>query len=361
MHSGYRDFCGTNCTRRAQSRTDGFDTRDGAPDLLRPPPDGRRPRGSRGALLRTPVPPRAPGAALPAQGRTGETPPTAGADSSGAFEHSQPGAEQAAEPDTHRPRPTSDGVPAQPGGAQTGAGTVPGAVPGSGTPAGAERRGAPLEPDRRTGQPTTPGQPTPMRRDGDRLRFVGAATRRIARGMDLDEIVMGLCRATVPTFADAILVYLREPLPVGDERPTGPLVLRLRRTDRIPAERDTESGFTPRPSPSPPSWTRSAPNCARCGRAARSPRCCAGCDRSSRTRPPPAPPCPNCSATGGISPYPTAGGRSSRRCAAGAGDRGSPVPARPGARRLRGRRPAGRRPARHAQRPRHRQGGAVRA
>ncbi|MCZ9339657.1 serine/threonine protein phosphatase, partial [Streptomyces sp. TRM76130] len=87
-----------------------------------------------------------------------------------------------------------------------------------------------------------PGQPTPMRRDGDRLRFVGAATRRIARGMDLDEIVMGLCRATVPTFADAILVYLREPLPVGDERPTGPLVLRLRRTDRIPAERDTEGG-----------------------------------------------------------------------------------------------------------------------
>ncbi|WP_345630272.1 SpoIIE family protein phosphatase [Streptomyces thinghirensis] len=215
------------------------------------PPTGGDPADPRGALLRTPVPPRAPGAALPAQGRTGETPPTAGADSSGAFEHSQPGAEQAAEPDTHRPRPTSDGVPAQPGGAQTGAGTVPGAVPGSGTPAGAERRGAPLEPDRRTGQPTTPGQPTPMRRDGDRLRFVGAATRRIARGMDLDEIVMGLCRATVPTFADAILVYLREPLPVGDERPTGPLVLRLRRTDRIPAERDTESGFTPAAQPEP--------------------------------------------------------------------------------------------------------------
>nr|WP_037932175.1 ATP-binding SpoIIE family protein phosphatase [Streptomyces sp. SPB78] len=45
---------------------------------------------------------------------------------------------------------------------------------------------------------------------------------------------MGLCRASVPVFADAILVYLRDPLPVGDERPTGPLVLRLRRTDRIP-------------------------------------------------------------------------------------------------------------------------------
>ncbi|RLU80875.1 serine/threonine protein phosphatase [Streptomyces griseocarneus] len=69
---------------------------------------------------------------------------------------------------------------------------------------------------------------------GERLRFVGAATRRIARGIDLDEIVLGLCRATVPTFADAILVYLRDPLPVGDERPAGPVVLRLRRTDQLP-------------------------------------------------------------------------------------------------------------------------------
>ncbi|GAA3492375.1 MULTISPECIES: SpoIIE family protein phosphatase [Streptomyces] len=73
----------------------------------------------------------------------------------------------------------------------------------------------------------------PARTEGDRLRFVGAATRRIARGIDLDEIVLGLCRATVPTFSDAILVYLRDPLPVGDERPAVPFVLRLRRTDRL--------------------------------------------------------------------------------------------------------------------------------
>lgn len=207
------------------------------------PPTGADPTDPRGGLRHSPVPPRTSGAALPAQGRTGETPPTPGADSPGVFEHSQPGAEQAAEPDTHRPRPTPEGVPVQPGGAQSG----PGA---SATP---ERRGASSAPvtERRTGQPTAPGKPTPMRRDGDRLRFVGAATRRIARGMDLDEIVMGLCRATVPTFSDAILVYLREPLPVGDERPTGPLVLRLRRTDRIPAERDTESGFTPPAQPEP--------------------------------------------------------------------------------------------------------------
>ncbi|MEU5836466.1 SpoIIE family protein phosphatase [Streptomyces diacarni] len=72
------------------------------------------------------------------------------------------------------------------------------------------------------------------RRGGDRLRFVGAATRRIARGVDLDETVLGLCRASVPAYSDAILVYLRDPLPVGDERPTGSFILRLRRSDRIP-------------------------------------------------------------------------------------------------------------------------------
>ncbi|WP_405712191.1 SpoIIE family protein phosphatase [Streptomyces xanthophaeus] len=84
-------------------------------------------------------------------------------------------------------------------------------------------------------EPARSGPPADSvaRREGDRLRFVGAATRRIARGIDLDEIVLGLCRATVPTFSDAILVYLRDPLPVGDERPVGPVVLRLRRTDRL--------------------------------------------------------------------------------------------------------------------------------
>ncbi|MFI1285065.1 SpoIIE family protein phosphatase [Streptomyces sp. NPDC020858] len=86
---------------------------------------------------------------------------------------------------------------------------------------------------------------TAARREGDRLRFVGAATRRIARGIDLDEIVLGLCRATVPTFSDAILVYLRDPLPVGDERPVGPVVLRLRRTDRLrPIDDLTDSSTT---------------------------------------------------------------------------------------------------------------------
>ncbi|MFC7910584.1 ATP-binding SpoIIE family protein phosphatase [Streptomyces nigra] len=204
------------------------------------PEAGVDPAEPHGALARSSAPratstrPSGGGAALPAQARTGETPSTPGTTApSGPSkeppvivgngpEHAQP---SVAEPDAHRPRPAPEAIPPQPGAEQP--------------PASAERR---------TGQGVQPGRPTPMRRDGDRLRFVGAATRRIARGIDLDEIVMGLCRATVPTFSDAILVYLRDPLPVGDERPTGPVVLRLRRTDRIPEERDTE-GFLP---PAPP-------------------------------------------------------------------------------------------------------------
>ncbi|MFI2257952.1 SpoIIE family protein phosphatase [Streptomyces tubercidicus] len=106
--------------------------------------------------------------------------------------------------------------------------------------------GPPPVPPARSAHPGESGEVAAARQaGGDRLRFIGAATRRIARGIDLDEIVLGLCRATVPTFADAILVYLRDPLPVGDERPTGPVVLRLRRTDRIPEEPDTNGARLP--------------------------------------------------------------------------------------------------------------------
>ncbi|MGK5446467.1 SpoIIE family protein phosphatase [Streptomyces radiopugnans] len=113
---------------------------------------------------------------------------------------------------------------------------------GGDEPAGRSRPAAPEPADRDAG-PVAAGHPGAEepderaereRRGGDRLRFVGAATRRIARGVDLDETVLGLCRASVPAFSDAILVYLRDPLPVGDERPTGPFLLRLRRTDRLP-------------------------------------------------------------------------------------------------------------------------------
>ncbi|MEV6807248.1 SpoIIE family protein phosphatase [Streptomyces sp. NPDC017248] len=233
------------------------------------PQPGVDPADSRGALPRTPAQPG--GAALSAQARAGAAPPgpgpatTRGKGEDGMGkehpadgpEHSQPavtepvgapaayGGPPAREKPSvgekpsvaeHRPRPASEGIPAQPG---------------------ADQERVPDGPERRSGRGLPPGRPMPMRRDGDRLRFVGAATRRIARGLDLDEIVMGLCRATVPTFSDAILVYLRDPLPVGDERPTGPVVLRLRRTDRIPEERDTDgvllsSAFEPEPEPAGP-------------------------------------------------------------------------------------------------------------
>ncbi|WP_328384832.1 SpoIIE family protein phosphatase [Streptomyces sp. NBC_00400] len=115
-------------------------------------------------------------------------------------------------------------------------------VPGPGSPP----QDPPAAPPARSAHPGESSEVAAARQaGGDRLRFIGAATRRIARGIDLDEIVLGLCRATVPTFADAILVYLRDPLPVGDERPTGPVVLRLRRTDRIPEEPDTNGGRLP--------------------------------------------------------------------------------------------------------------------
>ncbi|MFD4766653.1 SpoIIE family protein phosphatase [Streptomyces niveus] len=108
---------------------------------------------------------------------------------------------------------------------EASAAAVPPPVPSVPAPATAQATASPSVP---------PQDPVgAARREGDRLRFVGAATRRIARGIDLDEIVLGLCRATVPTFSDAILVYLRDPLPVGDERPVAPFVLRLRRTDRL--------------------------------------------------------------------------------------------------------------------------------
>ncbi len=138
-----------------------------------------------------------------------------------------------------RQRPQDPAVP--PAGPRRGR-----SASGGGPRRQAEEPVRPETPPARSAHPTEGGEPMPARQPGgDRLRFVGAATRRIARGIDLDEIVLGLCRATVPTFADAILVYLRDPLPVGDERPAGPVVLRLRRTDRIPEEADTNGGRLP--------------------------------------------------------------------------------------------------------------------
>ncbi|MER7957593.1 SpoIIE family protein phosphatase [Streptomyces sp. NPDC096030] len=157
----------------------------------------------------------------------------------------------------HTPDGTGDGggrpVPGQ---VTPPTAAAPGGTPAqAGAPAAAMAvNAAPATP----GASGTPGAPPSQdgaaaRREGDRLRFVGAATRRIARGIDLDEIVLGLCRATVPTFSDAILVYLRDPLPVGDERPVAPFVLRLRRTDRLRLTdvEGEELTLVPDPDPTP--------------------------------------------------------------------------------------------------------------
>ncbi|WP_435243184.1 SpoIIE family protein phosphatase [Streptomyces cucumeris] len=143
--------------------------------------------------------------------------------------------------DTGRPGAAAGEHPAQPVESADAVATAAGEVAYTGTGGGMP----PVPPAGGTGGAGAAETAAARDRGGDRLRFVGAATRRIARGIDLDEIVLGLCRATVPTFADAILVYLRDPLPVGDERPVGPVVLRLRRTDRIPLDPDTDSGRLP--------------------------------------------------------------------------------------------------------------------
>ncbi|MGI5480942.1 SpoIIE family protein phosphatase [Streptomyces lavendofoliae] len=134
------------------------------------------------------------------------------------------------------------------GGARTGSGAGAGGGTGGARGGGPAGAAGPLDALPVQGGPAAGGGREPVaatRREGDRLRFVGAATRRIARGIDLDEIVLGLCRATVPTFSDAILVYLRDPLPVGDERPVDPFVLRLRRTDRLRlTEDETDLGLS---------------------------------------------------------------------------------------------------------------------
>ncbi|MFE3830572.1 SpoIIE family protein phosphatase [Streptomyces sp. NPDC059092] len=82
-----------------------------------------------------------------------------------------------------------------------------------------------------------PGTELVVKRESDRMRFVGAAARRISGGMDIDEVVLALCRATVPVFSDVILVYLRDPLPVGDQRPLSPFLLRLGRNEGRPSFR----------------------------------------------------------------------------------------------------------------------------
>ncbi|MEU9863366.1 SpoIIE family protein phosphatase [Streptomyces sp. NPDC047971] len=189
----------------------------------------------------------------PTSASAGATPP--GRDGTSAERGGAPGHGAAPAGRDGAPTGQTDETAAHGGGsADRGAGSADPVAPGTGTPG---QGGVSPAPTAAMAVNVTPGAAPQdvlaARREGDRLRFVGAATRRIARGIDLDEIVLGLCRATVPTFSDAILVYLRDPLPVGDERPVAPFVLRLRRTDRLRlAEVEGEElTLVPDPDPTP--------------------------------------------------------------------------------------------------------------
>ncbi|MCC2280821.1 SpoIIE family protein phosphatase [Streptomyces sp. ET3-23] len=166
-------------------------------------------------------------------------------------------------PARRRPGNRAPGSGAEPAERGNGPAAGPAGEPGAGPEPQPPADAAPAPHGASGTDPAPHGAPA----SGERLRFVGAATRRIARGIDLDEIVLGLCRATVPTFADAILVYLRDPLPVGDERPVGPVVLRLRRTDRLPeyVRADGEEGGGgpqgERPDPGPALAETAAERC----------------------------------------------------------------------------------------------------
>ncbi|MFF6979900.1 SpoIIE family protein phosphatase [Streptomyces sp. NPDC008343] len=82
----------------------------------------------------------------------------------------------------------------------------------------------------------------------DRLRYLDAATRRIARGMNLDETLYELCRAAVPAFTDTAFVHPYAPLPVGDEAGAAPGVLRLRSADRVSPRAPDARGSGPPPA-----------------------------------------------------------------------------------------------------------------
>ncbi|SDP71049.1 Serine phosphatase RsbU, regulator of sigma subunit [Streptomyces sp. cf386] len=86
----------------------------------------------------------------------------------------------------------------------------------------------------------------------DRLRYLDAATRQIARGINLDETLEELCRAAVPAFADTAFVHLYAPLPVGAETDAAPGILRLHTTDRAAPRRPATQGSGPlAPAPDP--------------------------------------------------------------------------------------------------------------
>ena len=242
-------------------------------------------------------------------------------------------------------------------------GRRPGRPPGRRCP---HRPGPPPAPPARSAHPGESGEVAAARQaGGDRLRFVGrgdpADRPRHRPRRDRARAVPG----------DGADVRRRDPRlsarPAAGRRRAarpGPVVLRLRRTDRIPEEPDTETAAGCRCCPRSPICGPALGGSAAelCEVRARRPAGRGAARRTARLRRRAGGPrrrCPSCS---GADPRLPGGQRAilaplrGRRRVIGAA-----VflrrPDRPG---VRARRPAGRGPARHAHRARHRQGGAVR-
>ncbi|WP_051966709.1 ATP-binding SpoIIE family protein phosphatase [Kitasatospora mediocidica] len=86
--------------------------------------------------------------------------------------------------------------------------------------------------------PTTPGAPAPplnlrvRQALNERLEYLNCATRLINSSLDPVGTVRSLVKVLVPVLADAALVHLREPIPVGErERTRPPSALRLHRAE----------------------------------------------------------------------------------------------------------------------------------
>ncbi|MDG9718027.1 SpoIIE family protein phosphatase [Streptomyces sp. DH24] len=97
--------------------------------------------------------------------------------------------------------------------------------------AGSPQRGGP--PVRIRGAGGHAARAAGERARADRLRFLDAATRRIARSMELDETLDELTAAAVPGYADRVHVFLRHPQPLADGAPDTPTVLRAHGTARL--------------------------------------------------------------------------------------------------------------------------------
>ncbi|MFC5220187.1 ATP-binding SpoIIE family protein phosphatase [Streptomyces coerulescens] len=122
---------------------------------------------------------------------------------------------------------------------------------GRAAPAHRPQRPDPSPRSAKTPPPAPPGDGPDLAEPlTDRLRYLDAATRRIARGMNLDETLWELCRAAVPAFADRVFIHLYAPLPVGEETAAEPGVLRLHCTDR--SERRDPDAPAAEPPPTDP-------------------------------------------------------------------------------------------------------------